>query len=512
MAAKLGFDDLTKKHNGPGKSTGKYRSAIIHEWIDNKKNIPTITKKKSIKLDYIDDIIKKKYIAAIKKVDFSAFKKGTTNLPIWKDKDGDTYKITHIEKIKEFGGGGGSGGGASDTEITESLQCYYCSLLYNSNLSELTDKNVSNAQLKKYAKYCDTTVSLKEALETGPSDWNEDGKNIYIKTANALYKNKIGKKFSGNVYFHRGSKFMKSIYDRKKRCINHDKKIAAQDKTQPIAPSSFSDDKWNPGDIWMSTVAPTSPDPFPGDLFEGKLGTHTCDWDALKKVVYKAAHDGITLGVSLKKVSGSTGHVDEFNTETRSQNIKVTYKGFSFGQTGDFFSSSDIYVYFNVGTIQWRAFDSTKSWQGEIKGSAAAGGKIGGGGTNYYTEKYFAKSVGSSSNKHGKWTETKWSDSHFNTLFTLYKKYNKSQTGVTNVPPAITDIKEFKKKCNSYINNKNKNTPEAFKFGKLMGLLLIDTIIKGGPNKNQNGGTWATDTFRYAQSNTDISSYFIKIS
>ena len=49
----------------------------------------------------------------------------------------------------------------------------------------------------------------------------------------------------------------------------------------------------------------------------------------------------------------------------------------------------------------------------------------------------------------------------------------------------------------------------AFKFGKYMGLLLIDSIL-GYSGRNRN--SWATDTFRYAQSNIDISSFYIKVS
>ena len=110
-------------------------------------------------------------------------------------------------------------------------------------------------------------------------------------------------------------------------------------------------------------------------------------------------------------VTAAKGKVTSYNLPTRQQNKTVKYLGFTFGQTGDFFGSADIYVYFQAlpggkKAIQWRAFDSVKSWQGEIKGSSAAGGKIGGGGTNYYCEKHFDSSIGTSTNKHGKWQET----------------------------------------------------------------------------------------------------------
>ena len=57
---------------------------------------------------------------------------------------------------------------------------------------------------------------------------------------------------------------------------------------------------------------------------------------------------------------------------------------------GDFFNSADVYIEFSGGgSMQYRPTDGTKSWQGEIKGTKASGGKAGGGATNYYTELFF---------------------------------------------------------------------------------------------------------------------------
>ena len=442
-------------------------------------------------------------------------------------KDGEKagrIKVTQIFKDKDFGGGTGSGGGAADTEITESLQCYYTSVLYNGSSTEwksLEKNGINKKILKKYAKYCDANVSLDNCLKALTSkkslvSWGDNDPNIFVVTANAIKTHKFAKGFSSPVYFHRGSKFMKEIYERRKRCMNHDKKEAQEKNIDPIAPASFSDDKWNPGDIWMSTLPKTSTHPFPANKWEGKLGTHTCDWSALSNVVYHVARSNETLAVSLKKVTAAKGKVTSYNLPTRQQNKTVKYLGFTFGQTGDFFGSADIYVYFQAlpggkKAIQWRAFDSVKSWQGEIKGSSAAGGKIGGGGTNYYCEKHFDSSICTSTNKHGKWQETTKPD--WKHAFTLYEKYNKKQltSEIKGKIPATVDEKTFNKKTKAYLNNQGKNTPDAFKFGKYMGLLLIDTILSNSPNKDNGGTSWASDTFRYASSNIDISSYFIKV-
>ena len=49
----------------------------------------------------------------------------------------------------------------------------------------------------------------------------------------------------------------------------------------------------------------------------------------------------------------------------------------------------------------------------------------------------------------------------------------KSKIKKGEIPPTVTNQREFNKLANSYINVKGRNTPEAFKFGKYMGLLLI---------------------------------------
>jgi hypothetical protein len=406
---------------------------------------------------------------------------------------------------------GGSGGGASKTEIVESLQCYYNSLLYNGSLSELKDSNVTSALLKTTEKYCDTKLSLDQLLKAAPKDW----RNSFIESANALYKytSSNGNKFSKPVYFHRGSKFMDTVYDRRKRCMDHDKDLAKERGVSVQAPSSFSNDKWNPGDIWMSTLPISSPHPFPdkNELWEGKLGVHTCDWYALQSAVYIAARRGITMGVSLKKIGNNGARVQEYNN-IRTSKHDIRYEGFVFGKNGDFFSSTDIYLHFSGGQeMQLRSFNGTNSWQGEIKGGAAAGGKIGGGGVNYYTEKHFGRTIGSNTkiskskgNTHN-WVET--TSPNMKDMYKLYVRFNDKQIG--SHTDTIKDNEElFIKKCKEY-TYQNKDASKAFIFSKYMGLLCLEAIDN---NVSNIGGHFGQDIFRYAASNTDYSSFFVKIS
>ena len=55
-----------------------------------------------------------------------------------------------------------------------------------------------------------------------------------------------------------GSKFMDNIYKAKATCQKIDKESG-----DPQAPGTFSNDKWNPGDIWMTSLqSPASQKPF----------------------------------------------------------------------------------------------------------------------------------------------------------------------------------------------------------------------------------------------------------
>jgi hypothetical protein len=437
-------------------------------------------------------------------------------------------KVTHKSKSKDLvikivlsKKGGVTKSAADMTAYQESLQCYYLSLLYNGSPNVLTQENTTLEHLKKEQKFCDTYLSGKKisveecynSVSNVSPEWIRG--QTFIKTANAI-KKKGGSHFISPVYFHRGSPFMDAVYERKQRCLNHDKEIAAKDGKEVKAPSSFSNDKWNPGDIWMTTMYNTIGHgihhPFPDEhgIWGGKLGVHTCDWDALKIAVFRSAKRGITMGVSLKKI-GASANVSFFN-DYNPRNTRIL-EGFTFGQTGDFFSSADMYLHFSGGMkIQFRAFDGNASWQGEIKGTSANAGKIGGGGTNYYTEKHFQRTIGkatkiSKGNTHN-WMETKNpGEPELTKMHELYLFYINKQVGIPEVEP-ITDYDEFIEKARLY-KSRGTLAGDSFKFSKNMALLFLEAI---GEGNSTIGGNFGQDVFRYAQSNTDFSSYFIKVS
>ena len=477
--------------------------------------------------------------------------------PLFFIKDTETLiKLDDIKKTAEFGSSKGSGGGASATATTESMCCYFAAYLMNSNINSL--EFVDNKTLTKHYIALSKFFKKKENLvhtynkttrfnfeglwEQAPKD--EEWMNTYVNTANIIKKKAT--KFKGYVYFHRGSLFMDSIYDRKKRCQKHDKKLKRADPSVSAVPTdTLHDDKWNPGDIWMSTVKPTD-EPFPWTPpdYSKQRTNHMCDWSGLKTAVYKSYTSGQTLGISLKK-TGRSGSLKEFNTKDRTQNLGISYVGYIFGN-GDFFNSVDVYLLFNNGKIQFRPTATTASWQGEVKGTKASGGKASGGPTNYYVEQYFNKSIGHSAVV-SEWKEmkdnVKKSNNLTSKLYNLYVKYNGKQKGALNTTLSLpidysgpydklnkkdwiivpknnkiniwtsakvnVSIDDFKILADNYTHNK-KNASEAFYFGKYMAVSFIDAI---NSNNKQKQDAFSQDLVRYAMSNIDdVSTYFWKIS
>ena len=402
-----------------------------------------------------------------------------------KAKDYETLKITKFFKDEDFGGGGSRAKQADNTGPTESGCAYYCSLAFNIVKGELTEKDCTKAKLKEAANYVEATSSLNDFLKKGPDDWHEE--NVYINTANTVYK-KFGSKFKTPVYCHRGSSFMNKLYE----AFNKAKKL--DEKEDRLAPGSFNNDKWNPGDIWLSSYS-TSSDPL-------KECRNLSD---LKKCVIRfAGKDGNQektelLAVSLKKPGDpKKAKLKEFNTKTRTnyKDGEVSYDGFSYGKTGDFFKSNDIYLYMGKQAVQFRAFNTSSGWQGNITGTGALGGKIGGGNIDYYLKVAKIPSIFDAGKEK---TTAMLKKQDYQLLFDLYTKYYKKQSKKSPVD-LITDFGKFERL------RKAKGT--HFAWQKLMGMRLVDAIESAAASKRK---IVATEILRYAASNTDISTYFIKI-
>jgi hypothetical protein len=396
------------------------------------------------------------------------------NAITFKSQDGKAYTMSKFTKTKEFGGGSGSGGGADLTKYTESGQCYVCSLVFNVLKGPIIlPEDFSMNNLTAAARFCDTGTITLDTIVTNVAE-RQDWTISMIRTANFLF-DQYGTKFKSPVYFHRGSAFMNKIYSYKKLC---------QEKNPVMG--SFDNNKWNPGDIWMTTLGKNATD-------VPVLPTAT--WPDLNKEIYQLAKDYKLLGVSLKKVEGRAD-AEEYN---KPNVTKTSYRFESYrlsAESKSFFNSIDMYMKISGTEIQFRATQTTKSWQGEVKGGSAAGGKIGGGNVNEYLKKRRTDNAGLFTNSESEvFTFTK-TPGFMKEFFRLYSLYYKGTD-------KLYTLKEFEAAAKA----KDADSPGSFYFSKYMNLKFIDLFETSG-KKNE----LASDFMYYAKSNTDESSYFLKVS
>lgn len=423
----------------------------------------------------------KNFLKAVKNKNKSAVEKalktGNKFNPIF-----NGYKWTEIQK-KQFSGKGGSGGGAEATALTESMQCFFCSLAFNTLNRKLKPADITKANLKAAGQFCHTDRTLEKCLKDGPADWMDS--NVYLEIANVFFAG-YRKKFSGKVHFHRGSSFMNNLYAAKSAVHNKDKK-----SDSPQAPGSFGNDKWNPGDIWASTFTATSK----------PLNDYTDSWASLNSKVAELSGvlGGKTqlLGISLKKASNPK--ISKYRDPQAKPKIDVKYKGFLFGKNGDFFSSNDMYIHSSEGEMQCRTFGGTTSWQGEIKAKLAAGGKIGGGNIDFYSQQVFGESIYDTAGTEAALLARakKNSEVFLKQFYKLYKAVNSKQMG--NGIKTInydTFVGLVKKQNQNFINS------------KYICLILANILVDASSIKRNK---FVNQLWRYASSDTDQSSFYIKI-
>jgi len=239
-----------------------------------------------------------------------------------------------------------SGAGSEITALAESLQAYACATrqYLGKDLTSVTD--ISDETIKDAD--CDRT--LDQCIDGLNAQWFHS----VVVTANKIAKDfRINK--SSNYMYYRGGDLVASIYS----------EFSNFRKQSGIV----GDDKWNPADIWMAKK---------GFKFEG-------DWPSLEdynRYIYDNYHDKKLVGISLKLVpkgdASSKVYNDGMPITAKYENIKINPVPIE---------SKDVYIQFKTdgnktGEIQLRNFSSRpvpSSWQGEIKGKTAAGGKIGGG-------------------------------------------------------------------------------------------------------------------------------------
>jgi len=147
-------------------------------------------------------------------------------------KNGEVASSSDLKKNVVFGGGGGgSGGGSAQTKDAESAQCVWLQAMLDHGPNYGVDYFTDDILRAAYRK-CDVDAKIDDILKL-PQEWIASS---YLGAQYILTQGYVKK----SMKLHRGSSLMKGIY--------HAKDVAFKNNDMP----KFSDDKWNPGDIWAA--------------------------------------------------------------------------------------------------------------------------------------------------------------------------------------------------------------------------------------------------------------------
>ena len=388
--------------------------------------------------------------------------------------------FTKIKKTAAFGGsGGGSGAGAKATEMFESAACWVTAVRFSMGNKDLQkDWGCSNCAFRDVADRVDTTATMEEVcsfLQKSPK-WLDTS----IATANTLYKTYKG----GDYYFYRGKGIVEGIEE-------HFKGVNRTTNKDPEDNGFSNINKWTPADIYLCDKSTESK--MLATLKEQKrFGT-------LNTTMEKYLDDKDLVGVSLKSLKpGSTGTLKPFNkTGAVKERKRFSRAGVKDGAKS-LLSSMDVYL-FGGFEIQFRATDTAgKTWQGEILGTEAKHGKLGGGVMDAILQKVYGKSKG------------------------LFKAtgYNKTKDIAAASKVASSKLKmaeEISRIANEHeigpdydtvtVAQINSQTPK-WVFSKYMGMTLVD-IVYSDTNKRDD---LMTAVYLYASSQSDNSAPYMKIS
>ena len=351
-----------------------------------------------------------------------------------------------------------SGAGAEITALAESLQAYACATRQYlgkdlTDISQVTSKTIGDAE-------CDRT--LEKCMKNLDENWF----NSVVKTANQIFVDVPEAKTGNKFKFYRGGKFVDSIYNEWRR-MKKDSGLSG-------------DDKWNPADIWMAK----------------KGFTLKTKWPTLReynRYMYDEFARKNLIGISLKKLDPKgSAHSKIFNA---GKPLTAEFTGIKLGL--NMLDSKDIYIKFKSegkdGEIQLRNFSSRpvpSSWQGEIKGKTAAGGKIGGG-------VIFEGAIDTGVNRTkltlpNQTPIDKPSEAQFKQFATMFKELSNSKESIPNL---IIQAKAGQRK------------DKTWWMSKYIGIDLVYTMIK-----EKKMDPLCSYMFQYASSATKNSSIFIKYS
>ena len=390
----------------------------------------------------------------------------------------DKLGLTKLIKTADFGGaGGGSGAGSKATEMFESAACWVTAVRFsmgNQNIGK--DWGCSNCAFREVEDRVNTTATMEEVctfLQRNPK-WLDTS----IATANTLYNEYKG----GDYYFYRGKGIVEGIED-------HFKTVNRTTNKDP-EDSGFSNiNKWTPADIYLcDKLSETS---MLNTLKEQKrFGT-------LNTSMERFLDKGDLVGVSLKSLKpGSTGRLKSFNKTGVIKERKTFRRAGVKDGAKSLLSSMDVYL-FGEFEIQFRATDTAgKTWQGEILGTEAKHGKLGGGVMDAILKKVYNK---------GLFAATGYSDTK--SIAAASKLDNKREEMAEEIS-RIAKEHSIGPDSDDVTVSQIKNQGAKWVFSKFLGMTLVDMVY----SKQNKRNDLMTDVYLYASSQSDNSAPYMKIS
>ena len=441
----LGSGELGK----PNSKTGEARTDILRRLIQAKKPLELV-KGGSVVIGDIE--------GAMKAIDQYERDGGIFAML---DTKGNSIKISQLKKSSVFGGGGaGAGGGTLQTAIAEAAQCVWCAAMLDLGLTTPIDDFTDEVLTKAFKKVDVGKTTLKEILAIDDA-W----KNSSYLSAQLLIKEGYIKR---GMTFHRDSKLMKAIYQAKNE--------AFKNNDFP----KFTDDKWNPGDIWA--VAPN---------FDIKT-LNTATVRGLQKSILQHFVDRTCVGISLKKIIKKAKSKElnvELPPDTDDYKVKqAAAKAIKSGR-GDIWSSKGGTIQYDDGYLMVKDNSAYGSIKAEIQGKTARGGGVGWGYIKDSAKQTLRivlpeiKTIARAAKKIAKGDKKETEK-----MFKLMEKVE----GTTR--------KEFDKNI--------KTKPGDWIHAKLGTLYMIEAVERFGGKKTNR---WITKLINYAGSKTEDSSAYVKI-
>jgi len=279
-------------------------------------------------------------------------------------RDGKSFKLigknkeissSQIKKTEDFGGGSGAGGGTINTAYREAAQCVWTQALLEKG-SAKTHEDISVNDLTKAfnSKYVSLNINktpLENILDIGDA-WN---KSSFLTAQFIINDLKLKK---NQMVFHHDDDFMNKIYSLKTKAFNND------------GLANMTNDKWNPGDIWLST-----PD-FNLDSLD------ISSIEALNNSILEVG--GYTnksiqlIGISLKAIKNAVTKV-VMNVNPASTPKYKFVAGKISSNKGTWDSSKQSYLYFKQGESNFKADIRTNSALSTHKVELIVKGARGGG-------------------------------------------------------------------------------------------------------------------------------------